>query len=54
MDGSEDNGYANGDGDEGISRIIIGEFGRVKCGHSEGYRIIETLGFEHITEGKEE
>ena len=50
MDGSED----SGDGDGGIIRIIVGEFGRVKCGHTEGHRIMEALASEHISEGTEE
>jgi hypothetical protein len=54
MDASKNNSYAHGDGDGKIPRIIVGEFGRVKCGRSERYRIMETVGYEHIAEGTEE
>jgi hypothetical protein len=44
MDGSEDSGYTNGDEEGGIFRIIVDDFGRVKCGDFEGHRIIELVG----------
>ena len=43
MDASKDDSYAHGNGDGRIARIIVGEFERVKCGRSEGHRIMETV-----------
>jgi len=51
MNASKDNSCAYGarEGSNGI--VIFSEFGRVKCRHSEGHRIMESAGCDYIAKG---
>jgi len=51
---SKDNSCAEGNGGREIARIAIREYGRVKCGRSEGHRIMKSVGHRHIEEGNQD